>query len=73
MVDGNDWPSRIQANLNRDGKATIEVINAGIPSLASFDSVGRLYTEGHLFNPDCVILYNAWNDIKYFSRELPPR
>ncbi len=28
---------------------------------------GRLFTEGFLFQPDYVVIYNAWNDIKYLS------
>ena len=63
---GQDWPHQVEAILRKKGYSTIEVINAGIPGHASFDSFGRLYTEGHWFKPDYVLLYNGWNDIKYF-------
>jgi lysophospholipase L1-like esterase len=67
--NGKDWPSRLGHLLNENAVTDIEVINAGIPGHASFDSFGRLFSEGHIFEPDYVILYNAWNDIKYFSSE----
>jgi lysophospholipase L1-like esterase len=71
MPNGKDWPSQIEVILKQKGITNIEVINAGIPGHATFDSFGRLFTEGHIFQPDYVILYNAWNDIKYFSYEEP--
>jgi len=71
VPNGKDWPSRLEVILKKRGITNIEVINAGIPGHATFDSFGRLFTEGHIFQPDYVILYNAWNDIKYFSFEEP--
>jgi lysophospholipase L1-like esterase len=61
------WPKRLQRVLVERGHADVEVINAGIPGHASFDCVGRLLSEGHLLSPDFVLLYGAWNDIKYFQ------
>lgn len=71
VPNGKDWPCRLEAILMEKGIKNIEVINAGIPGHATFDSFGRLFSEGHIFQPDYVILYNAWNDIKYFSLEEP--
>jgi len=67
VPEKKDWPHRIEQFLKEKGVTNIEVINAGIPGHATFDSMGRLFSEGHIFEPDYVILYNAWNDIKYFS------
>ena len=61
-----DWPHRVERILREAGHPEVEVINAGIPGHASFDSFGRLFAEGHVLDPDYVVLYNAWNDIKYF-------
>jgi hypothetical protein len=66
-----DWPHRVERLLREQGSSSVQVINAGIPGHASFDSLGRLFTEGHHFTPDVVVLYNAWNDIKYFTSERP--
>ncbi|MBT4119390.1 MAG: hypothetical protein HOG89_00190 [Candidatus Peribacter sp.] len=67
MPNGKDWPHRLESSLQEKGITNIEVINAGIPGHASFDSFGRLFAEGHLLDPDYVVLYNGWNDMKYFS------
>ena len=48
----------------------VEVINAGIPGHTSGDSLGRLYTEIWQWKPDYVIMYEAWNDIKYFNQSV---
>lgn len=69
LPNGEDWPARIETLLREKGVANIEVINAGIPGHASFDAFGRFFAEGHLYDPDYVILYNAWNDIKYFDSD----
>ena len=66
-----DWPHRVEESLKKSGYSKVEVINAGIPGHASFDSLGRLFAEGHHFEPDYVVLYNAWNDIKYFKSGEP--
>ena len=70
VPETKDWPHRIEQFLEKSGMTNIEVINAGIPGHASFDSVARLFSEGHSFEPDYVVLYNAWNDLKYFSSEV---
>ncbi len=31
--------------------------------------MGRLLTEGYVFEPDYVLLYNTWNDVKYFRSD----
>jgi lysophospholipase L1-like esterase len=69
--EGQDWPHRIETILRQNGFPQVEVINAGIPGHASFDCFGRLFAEGHLFNPNYVIFYNGWNDIKTFRFDRP--
>ncbi len=66
---GKDWPHKVEDILKNSGFPNAEVINAGIPGHASWDSFGRFFSEGHIFNPDYVVLNNAWNDIKYFRSE----
>jgi lysophospholipase L1-like esterase len=66
----DDWPHRVERHLNEDGH-NVEVINAGVPGHATFDSVGRLYSEIWMFEPDYVVLYQCWNDIKYFTTLSP--
>jgi lysophospholipase L1-like esterase len=66
-----DWPHLVERFLRRRGHNNVEVINAGIPGHASFDALGRLYSQLWMYQPDYVIFYGAWNDIKYF-RQLTP-
>jgi lysophospholipase L1-like esterase len=67
----NDWPRQVEKLLRAQGFPQIEVINAGAPGHASWDSVGKLFAEGHTLTPDVVILCNAWNDLKYFGSNQP--
>lgn len=62
--EGKDWPHQVEYILKNNGFPNVEVINAGIPGHASFDSFGRLFAEGHLLMPDYVIIDNAWNDFQ---------
>lgn len=63
---GEDWPHLTGKYLIESGFSNVEIINAGIPGHASFDALGILYSEIHNFEPDYVVVCNAWNDIKYF-------
>jgi hypothetical protein len=66
QADNDDWPHAAQEMIRRAGFPQVEVVNAGVPGLASFDAVGLLFAEGARFQPDCTVIYCAWNDIKYF-------
>lgn len=61
-----DWPCLTGQYLQEAGFRNVEVINAGVPGYASWDVLGILYSEIHNFDPDYVVVCNAWNDIKYF-------
>jgi len=63
---GEDWPHLTGKYLIESGFSNVEIINAGIPGHASFDALGILYSEIHNFEPDYIVVGNAWNDIKYF-------
>jgi lysophospholipase L1-like esterase len=70
--EGRDWPHLIQSQLRARGYPNVEVINAGTPGHATFDLLGRLYSEVWMFEPDYLLIYESWNDIKYF-RNLDPQ
>lgn len=53
---GEDWPRLVQELLRTHGLTSAEVINAGVPGHASFDSFGRFFAEGHQLRPDVVVL-----------------
>jgi len=64
-----DWPRRVENFLKESGIKNVEIIDACAPGHSSLDSFGKLFSEGHLFRPDYIIFYHAWNDIKYFGIE----
>jgi len=59
------WPFLVGRYLKETGHANIEIVNGGVPGHASFDSLGRLYSQAWMFEPDIVLVYNVWNDIKF--------
>ncbi|MDI3464390.1 MAG: hypothetical protein OJF50_003211 [Nitrospira sp.] len=65
--EGFDWPHLVEKFLKEKGHHQVEVINAGIPGHTSSDSLGRLYAEIWQWEPDYLMIYEAWNDIKYFN------
>jgi lysophospholipase L1-like esterase len=67
----NDWPHVAERYLKSKGFENIEVINAGVPGHTTFDSLGRLYSQIWMLEPDAVLLYEAWNDMKYFRKITP--
>jgi hypothetical protein len=63
--EGEDWPSRVE-QLLRTRSLKVEVVNAGIPGHAVVDGLGRFYSQLWTFEPDYVLVYGEWNDIKYW-------
>lgn len=61
------WPARLEQQLG----SGVEVINVGVSGARSQDMLGHYLTEGHLLDPDLVIISFGWNDLKYFHREEP--
>lgn len=68
----NSWPNRAQTLLRGRG-LDVEVINAGTPGHSTADALGRLMSEIWTYEPDIVVLYEGWNDVKNFrATELSP-
>lgn len=63
----HNWIERIGEALKIASGKNIICINAGVPAHASFDCIGRLYSEIHQFEPDYVVLCCEWNDITNFT------
>jgi len=60
-----NWPGQLGALLQQalPGK-TIRVINAGMPGFDTAQSIGNLALRVVPFNPDVVVIYHAYNDLK---------
>jgi len=66
-----DWPHLIERDLKTRGYGNVQMVNAAVPGYASCDALGRLYGQVWMLEPDYVLLYNAWNDMKYFRNVSP--
>ncbi|AGH96803.1 SGNH/GDSL hydrolase family protein [Pseudobdellovibrio exovorus] len=64
------WPEQLQKELEAKG-LPIEVINAGIPGASSAEITARFLSEVEFLKPDAVLLYEAWNDIRFFNKSAP--
>jgi lysophospholipase L1-like esterase len=69
--DDDDWPSHAGRLLQQRIEQPVEVINAAVPGHTSFDNLGVYLAEGHRLAADYVLLYQGWNDIKYFRDPRP--
>ena len=68
--NGDNWPLQAGKILSTPNRP-VDVINAGIPAHRTADSLGKLFTELWLLEPNVLVLCQAWNDIKYFSLLSP--
>ena len=66
--EGSDWPRLTERYLRQRGYPRVEIINGGTPGNDTADVLGRFYAEIWAFQPDYVLVYESWNDIKYFSK-----
>jgi hypothetical protein len=66
--DARIWTRRLEEKLRARFGGSIEVVNAGVPGYGTFSSkVNYLYRIRDL-DPDAVLLYHTWNDMKFFRR-----
>ncbi|QDV06139.1 hypothetical protein Poly30_16440 [Planctomycetes bacterium Poly30] len=57
------WPARLQAILSDElSPRAVDVINAGVPSFNSFESLGNLAFRVLPYRPDIVLIYLSTND-----------
>jgi hypothetical protein len=65
--EGEDWPHLTNELLWARGYTHVEIINMATPGYATWNALGQLYSEVWMFEPDYVLVYEAWNDIRYFT------
>ncbi len=72
-AETGSWPHLLGQRLTEEGLKNVEVINAGIPGHSTSDSLGRLYAQLWMYDPDLVLIYHGWNDIKFWKAlEITP-
>ena len=69
--NGRTWSVRLASFLGRRLGIEVEVMNAGTPGYTTYQSSMRLKEQLIEFNPDIVIVYHLWNDMKTFSYDDP--
>ena len=63
--DETNWPARLEAHLNDAAPAKrVEVINAGCQGWSTFESFINLGIRGVDFQPDLVVVYQMFNDMR---------
>ncbi len=67
---GVNWPLAAGEILAERG-FDVDVVNAGVPSHQTTDSLGKLLTDLWTVEPDVIVVCCTWNDLKYFSDLTP--
>jgi lysophospholipase L1-like esterase len=63
--DGATWPARLQWHLTEAlPSVTFEVVNGGVPGYSTFESMIDLEIRGVELQPDIVIIYAGFNDLR---------
>lgn len=66
--DAGIWTRLLELRLRERFGAAVQVVNAGTPGYGSFESkVHYLYRVRNL-DPDAVLVYHGWNDLKRLRR-----
>lgn len=63
------WPDRLEERLALTTGRPVRVLNAGTPGYSTLQSARRLESQLIDFNPDWVLVYHLWNDLKAFGIE----
>lgn len=70
-AEGRTWSVRLEAALGRALGGDVEVINAGTPGYSTYQSSLRLDEQLIGLEPDAVLVYHLWNDLKSFWMDDP--
>jgi lysophospholipase L1-like esterase len=63
--DSMTYPSQLERMLDEQNPdQNFEVINAGVPGYTTAENIGNLHYRILNHDPDMVLLYNAYNDLK---------
>lgn len=61
---GRSWPERLQDELRGLGFTQVEVFNAGVPGFSTREVLPFYARKIAAYEPDVVLLYAGWNDVK---------
>jgi hypothetical protein len=60
------WPVRLGESLSRGLGRPVEIVNGGTPGYSAYQSSKRFEHQFAAWQPDLVIIYHMWNDLKRF-------
>ena len=73
LSEEDTWPGVLQAELSKALNRPVEVINMSLPGFSTVESCINYMTSGRQLHPHLALLYQSWNDIKFFrSLEKSP-
>jgi hypothetical protein len=70
IVDGLTWPWLTRNIVAEHFQAigfNVDFINAACSGYTTFESNGRLWSDLRFYEPDTIVIMNAWNDISYLN------
>jgi len=74
LSDQQTIPGHLQENFDKlQINNKIEVVNAGIPSIASTDELQLVQTKIIQFDPDLIIIYDGSNDLTHSYPWIKPK
>lgn len=59
------WPEKLEKNLRQLGFQTVDSYCAGVPGYSSRETLAFYHDVIGNLEPDLVLLYQGWNDVKY--------
>ena len=62
--DETTIPGYLQELFNKTDQYDIEIINAGIPGSQSSNELDRVKNNLQKYQPDAIVIYNGWNDLR---------
>ena len=72
VSDNQTYPSKLRQLFRQNfPNVRIEVINAGVAGYTTFHSLATFQTRILDYEPDMIIVYHSWNDVKYWRKESP--
>jgi len=60
------WPNLLETGLSETLDMPVQVINLALPGFDAFNSKINYLCYGRAFEPDAILVYHAWNDMKQF-------
>lgn len=64
--DADTWTALLAARLQAHYGVPVQVVNAGIPGMSAFGSRFHFLYRVRELEPDVVLVYHGWNDMKFF-------